>query len=201
MPHGKIPEEGLSPAGQKGEQTAQVGSRTCVLSDSHAKQGVENTGRRALHGQTAVGVGVRAAMSSRAFVPSPPRKGKRSWTVGHWLSLPYSPLGRRKRKLQDALLFQKHSPSPSLTVWGTVIPASPLNYCQTTCKPELEAGAARQGQLPSRQVPALLLSQGCSTASPLIQLCALVQPGDARPTRSTKGPASRMALQKLLLHL
>lgn len=47
---------------------------------------------------------------------------------------------------------------------GRQLPPSLLSSFQTKHKPELEAGAARQGQLPSGQV-ATLLNKGCATAA------------------------------------
>ena len=170
---------------------------------------MEDTGRRALHGQAAVGIGVLAVMSPSAFLPSPPRKGKRGWTAGHLLSLPYSPLGRRRRNLQGPLLFQKHSPSPSLTACAHPLGGRSLLPLSAAFTPSANLSwrlvlPVRASCPPGRLLPSFsaraVLPPPFAELSACVQLPAFGQPGDASSTQSTKGPMSHTALQKLLLY-
>lgn len=168
-----------------------------------------DTGCPALHGQAAVGSGLLAARSPSAFLPSPPRKGKRSRTAGHLLSLRRCPLGWCKRNLRETLLLQKHSPSPcpsqpAPTLWegSSLLPFSAA-FRPSTNLSWRQALPVRASCPPGRLPPSstrAALQPPCAELSACVQPRALGQPGDASPTRSRKGPKSHAASQKLLLY-
>ena len=105
----------------------------------------------------------------KCFPALPTQKGQTWLDCGALAVSPIFPLGTAQEEPPGPFALPEtftltipHSLRPSS---GGQIPSSPLSCFHTKRKPELEAGAARQGQLPSRQVAALLLSKGCATAS------------------------------------
>lgn len=142
------------------------------------------------------------------FLPSPPRKGRRGWTVGHVLSLPYSLLEQRKEGHEGPFALPgtfirtiPHSLCPS---FAGQIPPSHLSPFQAIANPSqvLPVGASCP---PGRLLPSFsaraVLQPAFAELSACVQLLAFGQLGDASPTHSTKGPMSHTASQKLLLRL